>query len=353
MRNINYLTKQADHMEKMKLVQIGMGPLGQKIIRFAMERENLKLVAAIDPAPGITGQDVGTLCGIKPLGVRVQASLPAFRGRNRPRVAVISTVSSLERLVPQVVAAAKAGLNVVCTCEELSYPWIAQPALAHEIDRVCKAHGVACVGTGINPGFLMDYLPSVFSGVCQKVNHVRVTRVQDASTRRVPFQQKIGAGLTLKQFREKARRGILRHVGLAESVHMIAAALGWNLDRTTELLKPVIASRRITSGYIPIEKGLAAGVEQIGKGYIGRRALIELRFRAAVGEPNSHDTVEIDGEPSFVSTVAGGVNGDVATCAITLNAMHSILRARPGLKTMLDLPVPTCRRSFNAGATAF
>jgi 4-hydroxy-tetrahydrodipicolinate reductase len=169
-------------------------------------------------------------------------------------------------------------------------------------------------------------------------------RVQDASSRRVPFQQKIGAGLTPRQFRAKVRTGTLRHVGLTESVHMLAAALGWKLDRTTESLAPVLASKRITSGYTPIQKGMAAGVEQVGLGYIGRTAVIQLHFRAAVGEPQPHDTIQIDGEPNVVSTVPGGVNGDVATCAITLNAMHSILRAQAGLNTMLDLPAPSCRR---------
>jgi 4-hydroxy-tetrahydrodipicolinate reductase len=325
-------------------VQLGLGPLGQKMIRFALERGDVRLVAAIDPDPAKVGQDVGTLCGLKPLGIRVEAVLPTFTGRNRPRVAVVSTVSSLQRLLPQVSAAAKAGLHVVSTCEELSYPWLTQPALARKLDRVCRKHGIACVGTGINPGFLMDYLPSVLSGVCQRVNRVRVMRVQDASSRRVPFQQKIGAGLTPRQFRAKVRTGTLRHVGLTESVHMLAAALGWNLDRTTESLAPVLASKRITNGYTPIDKGMAAGVEQVGRGYIGRVAVIELHFRAAVGEPEPHDTIQIDGEPNIVSTVPGGVNGDVATCAITLNALHSILRAQAGLNTMLDLPTPSCRR---------
>lgn len=326
-------------------VQLGLGPLGQKMVRFALERGDLKLIAAIDPDPQKVGQDVGSLCGLQPLGIRVLSALPDFGGRNRPRVAVLSTVSSLQRLAPQIGAAAQAGLSVVSTCEELSYPWVTQPALARRIDRLCKKHGVACVGTGINPGFLMDYLPSVLSGVCQNVTHVRVTRVQDASARRVPFQQKIGAGLTLAQFRDKVRSGTLRHVGLTESIHMIAAALGWKLDRTTESLTPVVASQRVTSGYAPIQKGMAAGVEQIGRGFIGRRAVIELHFRAAVGEPGSHDTVEIEGDPRIVSTIPGGVNGDVATCAITLNALQSILRARPGLNTMLDLPTPSCWRA--------
>lgn len=327
-----------------QFVQFGLGPLGQNMVRYALQRPNMRLVAAIDPDPAKAGQDVGTLIGIKPIGIVVQPTLPVFARKSRPTVAVISTVSSLEKLLPQIALAAKAGMHVVSTCEELSYPWQTQPALARKLDKLCIKHGVSCVGTGINPGFLMDYLPSVMTSVCQEVRGVRVLRVQDASHRRIPFQQKIGAGLTLKEFRAKAKAGTLRHVGLVESIHMIAAALGVTLDKTTETLKPVIAEKKITSGYCPIQPGMAAGVEQIGKGYVGNRVLIELRFRAAVGQSDPHDTIEIKGTPSVTSTIPGGVNGDVATCAITLNAALSIQYTRPGLVTMLDLPVPAASR---------
>lgn len=327
-----------------RIVQLGLGPLGQQMVRYALQRPNVKLVAVVDPDPAKTGKDVGVVCGSKPLGITVQPQLPTFTGKSRPTVAILSTVSSLEKLLPQVAAAAQAGLHVVSTCEELSYPWQTQPKLARKLDKLCIKHGVSCVGTGINPGFLMDYLPSVLSSVCQEVRSVRVTRVQDASHRRVPFQQKIGAGLTLKAFRAKAKTGTLRHVGLLESIHMIAAALGLKLDKTTETLKPVIAEKQINTGHCPIASGMAAGVEQIGKGYVGNRVIIELRFRAAVGQAQPHDTIEITGSPSIHSTIQGGVNGDISTCAITLNAAESIQRTRHGLITMLDLPTPSAHR---------
>ena len=163
-------------------------------------------------------------------------------------------------------------------------------------------------------------------------------RFQDASQRRVPFQQKIGAGLTRAQFRKKQAEGTLRHVGLLESIDMIAHAIGWKLTKRTESLRPVIAKARITSGYTPIMPGMAAGVEQIGRGYVGSREVIRLHFRAAVGERRSFDRVEIKGVPDTVSEIDGGVNGDIATCAIVLNAVRSVMAADAGLKTMLDVP---------------
>ena len=174
------------------------------------------------------------------------------------------------------------------------------------------------------------------------MRRVTVERIQDASARRVPFQQKIGAGLTPAQFRAKVQAGTLRHVGLVESMQMIARNLNWQLDRLTESLNPVIARRRITTGHAPIRPGMACGVEQIGRAFVGRHEVIRLHFRASVGEPESYDRVTIDGEPSFSSTIPGGINGDTATCAITINALRAISRVTPGLHTMLDLPVPGC-----------
>jgi 4-hydroxy-tetrahydrodipicolinate reductase len=184
----------------------------------------------------------------------------------------------------------------------------------------------------------MDFLPTVLTGLCQNVKRVEVWRVQDASVRRIPFQQKIGAGLTLEEFEAKKKAGTLRHVGLPESVDFIADKLGWKLDRNTEILEPVIAEEEILSGYRPISKGMARGVHQVGRGFMGDREVITLNFRAAVGEPESYDQVHIDGEPPIQSRIVGGVNGDIATCAITLNAARSVLRTSPGLKTMGEIP---------------
>jgi 4-hydroxy-tetrahydrodipicolinate reductase len=209
---------------------------------------------------------------------------------------------------------------------------------------VCLNHGVACLGTGVNPGFLMDFLPAVLTAVCGRVDQVRVLRFQDAAARRVPFQKKIGAGLTPDEFRAKASEGVLRHVGLVESMDFIAARLGWVLDRRSESLEPVIATEEIGTGYVPIRPGMARGVEQIGRGFIGSDEVITLHFRAAVGEPRSFDRIIIDGEPRLDATLDGGVNGDTATCAIVLNAIRSVASAPPGLRTMADVWPPSFYR---------
>lgn len=330
----------------MDIVQVGLGPLGQKCVRFALERGTIDIVGAVDPAPDKVGKDLGELCGLKKLGVTVSADLATALAGRKADAAVLTTVSSLRKIESQIAEIAAAGLNIVSTCEELSYPWDTEPEISARIDEVCKAHGIACLGTGVNPGYLMDFLPSALTAVCQRVDRIKVSRIQDASKRRIPFQQKIGAGLTTDQFSDKVKAGTLRHVGLTESMHMIANRMGWTLDSTTESLIPVIAETDIEIGYTPIRAGMARGVEQIGIGYMDGEEVITLEFRAGVGEPESYDKVEVFGEPNIESTIPGGVNGDIATCAITINALRSIVDARPGLRTMTDIPAVAYTAGF-------
>ena len=324
-----------------EVIHVGIGPLGQMMVRSAVARGSFRIVGAVDTDPAKIGKDLGELCGIERLGVTVSGNLGGAVRGNSARVAIVTTVSSLAAFEPQAVQLAQAKRHIVSTCEELSFPWRTQPDLARRIDKVCRDNGIACIGTGVNPGYLMDFLPTALTGICQKVTGVRVWRIQDASIRRVPFQQKIGAGLTPAEFEAKRKAGALRHVGLAESVGFIAARLGWKLDRVTESLEPVVAEQTVTSGYKPIAKGMARGVYQIGRGFVGDNEVITLTFRAAVGEPESYDEVRIEGEPGFSSKIAGGINGDIATCAVTLNTVRSILNAGAGLKTMADLPAPS------------
>jgi 4-hydroxy-tetrahydrodipicolinate reductase len=320
------------------IVHVGIGPLGAKTVRYAAERGCFNIVGAVDTDPGKAGKDLGGLCGIDPLGIAVSSSLDEAIAGKQADVALLTTVSSIIALESQVAELAGAGLNIVSTCEELFFPWKTNPDVAGRIDEVCRRNNVTCVGTGVNPGYLMDLLPTILSGLCQNVKKVEVWRVQDASVRRIPFQQKIGAALTLEEFEARKNDGSLRHVGLPESVDFIADRLGWKLDRNDEMLGPVIAETQIDSGYKPISKGMACGVHQVGRGFVGSDEVITLNFQAAVGEPESYDQVRIDGEPVIESRIAGGVNGDIATCAIALNAVRSVLEVGPGLKTMAQIP---------------
>lgn len=322
----------------LNIVQLGLGPIGQQITKYLSERPGLEIVGAVDPDPQIAGHDLGEHAGLEAMGTAISPKLKSVNDIEQADLAVIATLSSLEKVEPQIREAADCGLDIVSTCEELVHPRQTQPERASRIDAYCRERGVSCLGTGVNPGFLMDYLPSVLSSVCQNVDRIHVERVQDARPRRKPFQEKIGVGLTEKEFQD--RRNSIRHVGLQESVQMIAEAMSWQLDRVCETLFPVMAERDLQNG-THLKEGQVAGVQQVARGYRDENEVITLVFKAAVGLEDSHDTVRIAGTPDFTSTIEGGINGDVATAAMITNVVRPVSKAEPGLQTMLDIKPPT------------
>lgn len=330
-------------MQTIRVIQVGLGPIGQRAVRYINERRNMQVVAAVDPADDKCGKDLTDVCDMtSPTGVTIRAGLADALKDSSADIAVLTTASSLKTSAQHAADIIAAGLPIVSSCEEMSYGWDVDPQVCEQLDKAAKSNNVAVLGTGVNPGFLMDTLPVVMTGICRQVNAVTVRRIQDASIRRIPFQQKIGAALTLDQFQAKKQTGTLRHVGLTESMHMLAARLNWKLEKTEDVLEPVIADEKITSGYTPIEPGMACGVRQIGRGWRDGTQVITLEFIAAVGQSDPRDQIEITGDPNITSTIPGGVNGDVATCAILVNAIPVVLHATPGLHTMADLPPVAC-----------
>jgi hypothetical protein len=323
-----------------RLLQIGLGPLGRMLTPVLSTKKSLEIVAALDIDPTLTGTDLGELADAGK-GISISGTLNDALAA-RPDVAVVTTVSELDRLWPQIEPVIEAGIHIVSTCEELSYPWTTNPELSNTIDAAARSHNVSVLGTGVNPGFLMDFLPSAATAACRRVDTVLVERIQDASSRRLPFRQKIGAGLTAKEFAKRTDAGKIRHVGLTESAHFIAAKLGWTLDRTEDIVEPVITDVAVEGDGWIVQPGFATGVNQTGRGFIGDREVITFVFRAAVGQPEPRDTVTLKGDPDYVVTIPGGTHGDVATCAIVANAIPSVLAALPGLRTMADIPLVTC-----------
>jgi len=322
----------------LNVVQLGLGPIGQQLTRYLFDRPGIQIVGAVDPDPEKSGKDLGMHADIKKIGVKISPDLQSVQDIEEADVAVISTLSSLQKVEPQIIETADYGLDVVSTCEELSYPWNTQPDIASRIDDYCTEQGVSCLGTGVNPGFLMDYLPSVLTSVCRNVERIKVERIQDAQPRRKPFRDKMGVGLTESEFQEKS--DTIRHVGLEESVHMIADAMSWELDNVCEMLVPVRAGSDLKNDTLNVSKGQVAGVQQVARGYIDDKEMITLIFKAAVGIEESHDTVHVTGTPGFTSTIEGGINGDIATSAIIVNAISAVGDAAAGLKTMLDIKAP-------------
>jgi hypothetical protein len=330
-----------------RVLHFGLGPIGAAVVRQVAERRGFRIVGGVDIDPAKAGRVLGEIAGVgRSLRIKVSDDARKTIKATRPDVVVLCTQSSLRKVLPQMETILKLKVPIVSTTEELAYPHGGNLRYARALHQMARKAKVAVLGTGVNPGFTMDALPITLTGVCERVEAIRVDRVQDARVRRLPFQQKIGAGLTRDQFQRKVDDGSVRHVGLAESISMIADAMGWKLDKITDEIQPRIAIETVASEYLAVDPGYVCGIVQDGVGFRKGAPVITLHMEAYLGAPESFDAVEVTGSPSLKMKIAGGVHGDVATASITVNSIPKILTVAPGLHTMRDMPLP----SFYPGA---
>ncbi len=326
----------------LRILHIGLGSLGRMIAADLYERRLGEIVAAVDVAPDIAGKKLAELVPQAKSRIAVHGSLDEIRDWRSIDCAIVTTTSDLERCAPTFRDLLGRGVSVVSTCEELVFPWLRHERLAQELDVLARENRSRLLGTGVNPGFLMDALPVLATSISRSVESVEVHRFQDASIRRVPFQKKIGVGLDDAGFAEQVKAGTLRHVGLGESLHFISRQLGMAIDRFEEELHPVKADRDLPSALGPVAKGRICGVRQEASGFRGGVRVIHLKFAAAIGLADPHDRVIVQGQPPIDLVWRGGVPGDVATCAIVLNSIGPLLIALPGLHTMATIPLVGC-----------
>ncbi len=326
-----------------RVLHVGLGPIGIAVVRQCASRKGFRIVGAVDLDPGKIGKDLAEVAELEdPLRVKVESKLGAAIKAGKPDVVVLCTSSSLAEVADQIADVLKYKLPIVSTTEELAYPWFSHRRLAKKIDALARKARVAVLGTGVNPGFTMDALPITLTGVCERVDSIRVERIQDASVRRLPFQQKIGAGLTQEAFAEKVQDGSVRHVGLTESVAMIADALGWKLVSITDVIGPKVATKATRSQFLAVQKGQVAGIVQTGTGYDkDGEARITLHMEAYLGAPEPYDAVIVKGSPDLHMKIDGGVHGDIATASITVNSIPKVLKAPAGLQTMRSMVIPS------------
>ena len=329
-------------MPNIKVMHFGLGPIGAAIVKQVAQRPGFTIIGGVDIDPAKIERDLGDVVGLpRRLGVKVAGDGAKALKRAKPDVVILCTGSSIKGVLPQVETILKSKTPIVSTTEELSYPGYTHIRQARQIHQLAKKAKVAVLGTGVNPGFVMDALPIALTSVCERVDRIVVNRVQDARIRRLPFQQKIGAGLTTEQFQKKVDDGSVRHVGMTESIAMIADSLGWTLDRIADDIQPKLASVTISSEYLAVDPGYVCGIIQDGIGYRKGEPVIKLHMEAYLGSPETYDSVDIEGLPSLSMRIAGGIHGDVATASIIVNSIPKVLNAAPGLHTMRDLPLPS------------
>ncbi len=329
-------------MPNIRVMHFGLGPIGAATVRQIAGRPGFKIVGGVDIDSAMVGRDLGDVVGLsKRFGVKVSDDPSKALKSTMPDLVVLCTSSSIKKVMPQIETILKAKKPIVSSCEELAYPGYTHIRQARQIHALAKKAKVAVLGTGVNPGFAMDVLPIVLSAACEHVDRVSVSRLQDARHRRLPLQQKIGAGLTTEQFQKKVEDGSVRHVGLTESIAMIADALGWTLDRITDEIQPKLAQVTISSEFLAVDPGYVSGIIQDGVGYRKGEPVIRLHMEVYLGAPESYDAVEIEGTPRVSMKIAGGLHGDVATASLIVNSIPKVLGAAPGLRTMRDLPLPS------------
>jgi 4-hydroxy-tetrahydrodipicolinate reductase len=320
------------------VVVMGLGFIGQEIARAALSSPEVELIGAVDPQPSLVGRPFSDVLGQGGPRFKVSDSLEKAVGRRKGVVVLHATSSRLSQVMDQLLDALKLGLPVASTCEELAFPHLKYPELADKLERAAQKAGVAIVGTGVNPGFVLDRLIATAGQVCGPVRKVTASRVVDARTRREALQRKVGAGLSEEEFFDLVDREELGHVGLVESAALAAVGLGLDCDDFEEEVTPVFAEEDINGGAFVVKKGRVAGMFQSVVGLEEGQERVRLELTIAVGADNPRDRIEIDADPRLVLEIPGGVAGDRATANALVNAAPRLTAAEAGLLTVLELP---------------
>ena len=328
--------------KKIRVIHYGLGPIGLTTAKLILTKPDMEIVGAVDIAKEMVGKDLGEILGLQPIGVHVTDNAERLFAKVQADVVVHTAGSRLKRIFGQVEEILRGGKNLVSSAEELLFATPENAEMAARIDKLAREKGVTVLGTGVNPGFVMDALPLTLTGVCHEVREVHVERVVDAGTRRHPLQRKIGAGMTPELFREKVAEKAMGHVGLRESLYLIADRLHFVLDDVRESVEPVIAEKPLKTAYFELKPGDVAGIRNIGEGFKGEKKILTLDLRMYIGAENPHDAVRIVGTPDLNLRIEGGVAGDQATAAMLVNSIPAVIAAAPGLVTVKDLPAPYC-----------
>jgi 4-hydroxy-tetrahydrodipicolinate reductase len=329
----------------LRVIQYGLGAMGSVMAKMILEKRDLKLVGAIAHHAEDAGKDVGEFIGLrKKIGVKVSHDPERLFRRVKADVVLHATVSYVPKVWEQIEPAVRAGLSVITIAEEMGYPFYKYPKLCRIMDRAAKKHGVSILGTGINPGFAMDVLPLLLTGICEEVWSIRVTRLINFAPFGAAIQKNIGIGMTPKAFRSGIASGKLPlHLGMPECVHEMADALQWKIDQIRETRRPVIAKRNVrVPGYKSVAKGTVVGFEHRCFGYTRGKVKILLEELGNVDPKLPYsNTVTIDGNPRLLEKMNVPM-GNLTTTSHAVNVLPAVARARPGLLSMRDLPVVAC-----------
>lgn len=329
-----------------RVLILGTGQMGSGIARHIVATPGLELVGAYGKRRERAGADVGRAIGLaQELGFSIEADLTALAERTRPDVAIQATCSRLDEAWPEIAVLLRRGISVVSIAEEMAFPAYRSPAIASEMRDLARAGGAAVVGTGINPGFVLDLLVVALTGVCLAVESITASRINDLSPYGVTVLGAQGVGLTPEAFEAGLRAGtVTGHTGFPESISMIAAALGRRIDRIAQSIEPIVSDVKRETPFVTVEAGCVAGTWHRAVAYRDDKPFITLdhpqQVRPELAGVETGDRIEIIGTPNLRIAGSPEIPGGTGTVAIAVNMIPRILAAAPGLYTMADLPVP-------------
>lgn len=321
-----------------KVAIMGLGAIGRGIARCALQKSELEIVAAIDLDPSRVGKKLSEVLDAPSPDVVIGKDASTEMKKAAPGVLLHATGSRLADVEGEIAQALTAGLSVVSTCEELSYPWLRHPEIAERLDKLAQKRKLAVLGTGVNPGFVMDRLPATMGAVCGRVDRVKVVRVVDSRTRRVQLQRKTGAGMNEEEFDRGVEDGTLGHVGLMESAALAALGVGLEVDEVDESIDPVEADEDMQGDGFRVPRGGIVGIKQVARAFHDGKEVANLDLTIALGAPQPRDEIELEGEPGIRVLIPGGTQGDKATAWTVVHSAPLVHGAEPGLISVLDLP---------------
>lgn len=333
-------------MKKFRVVQWGLGAMGSGMARLILEKDGLELVGGIDMRPDYVGKDLGDVLGAgRTLGVVVTNDPSKVLDPGKVDLVVIATTSWTKEQVPDLRKVLAAGINCISIAEEMSAPEAQSPELAAEIDALARKHGVTILGTGVNPGFVLDLLVVALSGVCHKVERIEASRVNDLSPYGPTVMKTQGVGTTPEEFAKGVADGsIVGHVGFPESIRMISDALGLGVDRIEQSREPIVSTVYRETAHVKIAPGMVAGCAHIAIGYAGEKPVVKLvhpqQVHPHLEGQGTGDYINIYGKPEIHMSTGPEIAGGIATMGVAVNMIPHVVAATPGLKSMCDLPVP-------------
>ncbi len=329
-----------------RVLIVGTGQMGSAIARVLLEKQGVEIVGACDSRSELTGADLGRVIGLeRDLGTVIGSDLLGAIHQAQPDLAIQAAASQLEAVAPDIELLLCHGVSVISLAEEMAYPWYRSTAIAEKLHGLATANGAVVLGTGINPGFVLDLLIITLTGACARVETISASRSNDLSAYGETVLRAQGVGATPEAFARGVREGtVTGHLGFPESMHMIAAALGWRIDSIEQSREPIVSTVRRETPQIVIEPGQVAGCLHRAFAYRNGSPLITFdhpqQVRPELEGARTGDRIEIRGVPDIQIEGSPEIAGGQATAAIAVNMIPRVLSAAPGLHTMADLPVP-------------